>query len=113
MSGFVGFANLNKDVSRDIYIIKDMNSKIQKKAADEEHYYIDKYVNLGYRENINNKKEKQAMSIRYNDVIYSIVYNGQIYNKEEVKKELQELGYEFERRFRYRIIVKWVYSFWN
>lgn len=113
MCGFVGFANLNRDISDYIHIVKDMNSIIQKKTADEEHYYIDKHVNLGYREIIDNKKEKQAMNIRNNDSIYTIVYNGNIYNKEEVKKELEELGYEFERRFRCRSITKWIYSFWN
>ena len=42
------------------------------------------------------------MSVKYNDTTYTMVYNGQIYNKEEIKKDLQDLGYSFKRIFWYR-----------
>lgn len=115
MCGFVGFANLNRDISKDIHIIKEMNLKLQKRGPDEEGYFIDTNVNLGHRRLIiiDAENGKQPMTARYNDNTYTIVYNGQIYNKDEIKKELQELGYEFKRILRYRSIVKSFYSFWN
>ena len=97
MCGFVGFANLKKDISKDIHIIRKMNSKLQKRGPDEEGYYSDNNINLGHAKN-----GKQPMSARYNDTTYTIVYNGQIYNKDEIKEELEELGYQFNRIFRYR-----------
>ena len=115
MTSFVGVVNLNKDISKEIHIVKDMNLKLQKNQAAEKGYYSDASINLGYTKKITstNEKVKQPISIKYNNVTYTMVYNGQIYNKDEIKKELQELGYEFSRRFRYRIIVKGIYSFWN
>lgn len=115
MCGFVGFANLKRDISNDIHIVKEMNSKLQKRGPDEEGYYIDSNINLGHRRLIiiDAKNGKQPMSARYNDTTYTIVYNGQIYNKDEIKRELQDLGYEFNRIFRYRGLIKIIYSFWN
>ena len=115
MCGFVGFANLKRDVSKDIHIVKEMNSKLQKRGPDEEGYYIDSNINLGHRRLIiiDAENGKQPMSAGYNDTTYTIVYNGQIYNKDEIKRELQDLGYEFNRIFRYRGLIKIIYSFWN
>ena len=101
MCGFVGFTNLNKDISKDINIVKIMNSRLQKRGPDEEGYYSDNNINLGHRRLtiIDAKNGKQPMSARYNDTTYTIVYNGQIYNKDEIKIELEELGYDFKRIF--------------
>jgi len=100
MCGFVGFANLNRDISKDIHIVKNMNSKLKKRGLDEEGYFIDTNINLGHRRLIivDAENGKQPMSAKYNDITYTIVYNGQIYNKDELKKELKELGYDFIRK---------------
>lgn len=97
MCGFAGFANLQKDLSEDIHIIKNMNKKLQKRGTDEEGYFFNRNINLGHRRLIiiDEKNGKQPMTIKHNDINYTIVYNGQIYNKQEIKKELQQLGYEF------------------
>ena len=115
MCGFVGFANLRKDISKDISIVKNMNLKLQKRGPDEEGYYTDTNVNMGHRRLIiiDAENGKQPMSVKYNDTTYTMVYNGQIYNKDEIKKELQDLGYNFKRILRYRGTFKSTYSFWN
>lgn len=114
MCGFVGFASLEKDLSKDIHIVKDMNMKLQKRGPDEEGYFFNKNINLGHRRLIiiDAENGKQPMSVKYNDTIYTIVYNGQIYNKNEIKEELKEVGYEFNRIFRYRSSIKSIYSLW-
>ena len=107
MCGFVGFANLDRDISKDIHILKKMNQKIKKRGPDEEGYFTDININLAHRRLIIIDKEngKQPMSVKYNDVVYTIVYNGQIYNKEEIRKDLIEKGFYFIRIFRYRGIA--------
>lgn len=114
MSGFVGFSTFEKDLSKDMHIIKNMNMKLQKRVTYEEGYFFNKNINLGHRKLIvkDAENEKQPMSIKYGDTIYTIVYNGQIYNKSEIKKELQDLGYNFERKFRCRSFNKSIYSLW-
>ena len=108
MCGFAGFANLNKDISNDTYIIKGMNSKIQKRGPDEEGYYTDININLAHRRLaiIDKENGKQPMSVKFNDTTYTIVYNGQIYNKDEIKKELKELGYEFNGYSDTEVLLK-------
>ena len=115
MCGLVGFANLKRDIPNDIHIVKNMNSRLKKRGPDEEGYFFDKNINMGHRRLIiiDAKNGKQPMSARYNDNTYTIVYNGQIYNKEEIKEELQDLGYEFARIFRYRSSFKSIYRIWN
>ena len=101
MCGFVGICNLKRDISNEKEIIKQMNLKLQKRGPDEEGYFLNKNINLGHRRLsiIDKENGKQPMSIKYNDITYTIVYNGQIYNKDEIKKELIELGYSFKRIF--------------
>ena len=115
MCGFVGFSNLEKDLSKDIHIIKNMNMKLQKRGPEEEGYFINKNINLGHRKLtiVDDKNEKQPMSIKYGDAIYTIVYDGKIYNKDEIKRELKEVGYEFSRIFRYRNFIKSLHSLWH
>lgn len=114
MCGFVGFSSFKRDLSRDIHIVKNMNTKLQKGSQHEEEYFYTKKINLGHRKLIvkNVKTINQSMSIKYEDTIYTIVYNGQIYNKDEIRKELKQAGYEFERIFRRRSAIKSIYSFW-
>ena len=108
MCGFVGYANLNKDISKDVYILKEMNLKIKKRGPDEEGYFIDTNINLAHRRLVIIDKEngKQPMSIKHNDVIYTMVYNGQIYNKDEIKEELKTLGYEFKGYSDTEVLLK-------
>lgn len=114
MCGFVGFSDLKRNLSENMSIIKNMNSKLQKRGPDEEGYFLNKNINLGHRRLIIVDAEdgKQPMSIRHNEVTYTIVCNGQLYNKNEIKKELQEIGCKFKRIFRYRNSIKSVYSLW-
>ena len=104
MCGFVGACNLKRDISNEKEIINNMNLKLKKRGPDEEGYYFSKNLNFGHRRLVIIDKEngKQPMSVKYGDISYTIVYNGQIYNKEELKKDLEEKGHLFKRLFRYR-----------
>lgn len=101
MCGFVGVCNLKKDISNDKETIRKMNQKLQKRGPDEEGYFFSKNINLGHRRLviIDKQNGKQPMSVKYNDTTYTMVYNGQIYNKDEIRKDLQDLGYSFKRIF--------------
>lgn len=110
---FVGFCNLKKELCDDISVIKNMNLKFKKTKTEEEKYFFNKNINLGYTMTRHLENTKELMSIKYNDVTYTIIYNGNIYNKDEIKKELQEIGYKFERKFRFRDHIKSFYRIWN
>lgn len=90
MCGFVGFANFNKDISKDKKILENMNQTLSRRGPDEEGYYIDKTVALAHKRLIVIDPEggKQPMMEKYSFGTYVIVYNGQIYNTEELKETL-------------------------
>lgn len=107
MCGFVGFCDLYKDVSNENNVIEKMSYKIKKRGPDEEGYFKDEHIHLGHRRLIilDSENGKQPMTTKYKNSLYTIVYNGQIYNKEELRKELIKRGFEFTRLFRYRSIT--------
>ena len=100
MCGFVGFTNLNRNFdTKDNFIIKSMTKCLAHRGPDEEDFFTSKHTNLGHRRLIilDAENGKQPMSCTYNGTTYTIVYNGQLYNAKDIRKDLIELGYEFNR----------------
>ena len=100
MCGFVGFTNLEKKLNtKDNFIIKDMTRSLAHRGPDEENFFTSTHTNLGHRRLIiiDAKNGKQPMSFTCNNTTYTIVYNGQLYNANDIRNNLIELGYEFNR----------------
>ena len=97
MCGIVGFVNLTKDISNQKNTIIEMNNLIKKRGPDEDGYYYDKHAVLGHKRLIviDPKGGKQPMSVRFNNSVYTIVYNGQLYNTSELRSELEDFGFDF------------------
>ena len=101
MCGFVGFSNLKHDISssENVQTLKILTNSLTHRGPDEEGFFTSKHVNLGHKRLIiiDPENGKQPMSCKYNDNIYTIVYNGQLYNAEDIREKLLNLGYEFNR----------------
>ena len=85
------FGNTNPEISE----IVQMNKAIKHRGPDDEGVLKFQNTILGHvRLSIQDlsDKGKQPMS---NDGRYWIIYNGEIYNFKEIKKELQSLGHKF------------------
>ena len=52
------------------------------------------------------------MTVKYNNCTYSIVYNGQLYNTDELRDELIENGFEFETYSDTEVLLK-SYILWG
>ncbi len=93
MCGFVGY--IDKKV-KDQNVIKKMNAMIVHRGPDDEGYYIDSDINMGFRRLsiIDLKKGKQPMS--NSDSSVTITFNGEIYNFQELREELIKKGYQFK-----------------
>ena len=65
-------------------------------------------VNFGHRRLsvVDIENGKQPMSYKYNDVTYTIVYNGQIYNTEEIRNVLNYNGFEFKGHSDTEVLLK-------
>ena len=92
MCGLVGYVNYKKDISKEKDIIIGMNKTITQRGPDELGYYSGTNIMLGHRRLIVRDPEggKQPMIAKYSFGEYVIVYNGQIYNTDELKKKLDE-----------------------
>lgn len=67
------------------------------RGPDEGGFYLSKNALLGHRRLtiIDPEGGKQPMVKEYNNQKYIVVYNGELYNTPELKKELQTQGYTF------------------
>ncbi len=108
MCGFVGFANFEKDISNEKYILKSMNNTLFRRGPDEQGYYIDKNVALAHKRLVVIDPEggKQPMVEKYSFGTYVMIYNGQIYNTKELKKVLLKNNFELQGHSDTEILLK-------
>jgi asparagine synthase (glutamine-hydrolysing) len=76
-------------------LIRNMCESLQHRGPDESGHYVDKNVGLGHRRLsiIDLSTGQQPMCNSRNDIW--IVFNGEIYNFQELREDLQQRGYTF------------------
>ncbi len=97
MCGIVGFADKKKKKEK-AKIIKDMADMIIHRGPDGEGYYTDDYVALGHRRLSIIDVAGGAQPIYNEDKSLAVIFNGEIYNYQALKKELEEKGYHFQTK---------------
>lgn len=92
MCGIVGFVSSDENKGT---IIKKMTDRISHRGPDEEGYYMDETIALGHRRLsiIDLQGGSQPMVSKNENII--VIFNGEIYNYLELKKELEKYGHEF------------------
>ncbi len=100
MCGFCGFIN-----RKEKNIIKEMNDAIIHRGPDDESYYKDENIAMGFRRLsiIDLKGGRQPIS-NENDTMY-ITFNGEIYNFKEIKKDLIKKGHIFKTNTDTEVIL--------
>ena len=85
MCGFTGYISKKKNKEK---IVKEMNKLIQHRGPDDENYYIDEDIAMAFRRLsiIDLKNGRQPMMNEDESMI--ITFNGEIYNFQELKKDL-------------------------
>lgn len=113
MCGFVGFANLKENISSKTNIY-NMNESISKRGPDEDGYYYEEHICLGHKRLIVVDPDggKQPMSAMKDGNLYTIVYNGQLYNTKELRSELEENGFTFDSYSDTEVLLK-SFIFWK
>lgn len=98
MCGIAGFVNFKNNISEKDKIIKDMTSTLKKRGPDSHGYYISKNALLGHRRLIvvDPTGGAQPMVKIHRGKKYIIVYNGELYNTEDIRKILLKAGYAFD-----------------
>lgn len=104
MCGIVGFSSKNKIGNEVLYA---MMEKIKHRGPDAQGIYINKGVKFGHRRLIVVDPEGGLQPMIYRQTKdFVIVYNGEIYNTDEVRKKLIELGQIFETDSDTEVVLK-------
>jgi len=108
MCGLIGLLDFTKDTSNLKDIVIDMNETLSKRGPDEEGFYYENNVCLAHRRLVVVDPDggKQPMSFQYNDNIYTIIYNGQLYNTNTLMEELKDNGFIFNNHSDTEVLLK-------
>ncbi len=105
MCGIVGFVDKRK-ISEKKDLIKKMADRIIHRGPDQDGYFEDKYVALGHRRlSIIDLSKRGSQPIYNEDKSMVIVFNGEIYNYEEIKKDLINRGHKFKTKTDTEVIL--------
>ncbi|KOS63574.1 asparagine synthase (glutamine-hydrolyzing) [Lysinibacillus agricola] len=100
MCGITGWASFQKDLRTSDRILKLMTQTLNKRGPDDENIWCSEHIAFGHRRLavIDLIGGKQPMKKVHDGANYVITYNGELYNTEELRKELQNRGYVFTTR---------------
>ncbi|MFZ7121811.1 MAG: asparagine synthase (glutamine-hydrolyzing) [Eubacteriaceae bacterium] len=98
MCGIVGWINTNEDISSYSIIINNMMNTLRFRGPDSYGTYIHRNVLLGHRRLIVIDPEggQQPMTKVIGCNKYTVIYNGELYNTEELRDRLSLKGYTFD-----------------
>ena len=98
MCGIVGWVNFEADLTDKTKAIKAMTDTLARRGPDNDGFFFNPNALLGHRRLIVVDPEggRQPMTKRLGDYEYTIIYNGELYNTEDLRKILLVKGYEFE-----------------
>lgn len=98
MCGITGWIDFNLDLTDKKEIISAMTDKLVPRGPDSFGFWLSKNVALGHRRLavIDPQGGKQPMIRRRGRHSYVLVYNGELYNTSEIRRELIARGYTFE-----------------
>lgn len=105
MCGFAGRINFNKKTQIDRTLIKSMCDAIKHRGPDDEGFFIENNVGLGHRRLsiIDLNTGHQPMFNEDGSIV--VVYNGEIYNFPELRKELLDKGHKFQSKTDTEVII--------
>lgn len=110
MCGIVGFVNLKQSIANENYkeILSNMNNCIERRGPDESDLFMSDHVCFGHKRLIVVDPDggKQPMSFAYHGNNYTIIYNGQLYNTNELKEELLKASFTFNSHSDTEVLLK-------
>ena len=97
MCGIVGWVDLNNNIKTKQYMVEKMRDTLTPRGPDSYGIKATNNAVLGHRRLaiVDPKGGLQPMVKNVNDKEYTIVYNGELYNTEEVRSDLLSKGYTF------------------
>lgn len=96
--GITGWIDWHQDLTQQVFIVEKMANSLAKRGPDASNVWSSRHLLLGHTRLIvvDPAGGIQPMSIEKNNHTFTIVYNGELYNTEEIRKELLQRGYSFQ-----------------
>lgn len=97
MCGIAGWIDWERDLRGQKHILQAMANSLYRRGPDDEGFWLTKTAAFAFRRLIVVDPEggKQPMIRKRGNNTYSIVYNGELYNTKEIRRELETLGNQF------------------
>lgn len=98
MCGIAGWINFRRDVTGEHDIIGRMKATMENRGPDAGGSYMSRHAALAHRRLtvVDPEGGAQPMIRKRGSHTYVIVYNGELYNTEDIRAELEERGYTFQ-----------------
>ncbi len=97
MCGITGWIHFKKDLRKESHIVKKMSDTLNRRGPDEKNIWCTTHAVFGHRRLtvVDPVGGKQPMIKTYQSNQYILTYNGELYNTEELRQELQKRGHTF------------------
>lgn len=98
MCGITGWIDWHQDLTQQVFIVEKMVNTLAKRGPDASNIWSSRHLLLGHSRLIvvDPAGGIQPMSIEKNNNTFTLVYNGELYNTEEIRKELLTRGHTFQ-----------------
>ncbi|SEO50078.1 asparagine synthase (glutamine-hydrolysing) [Amphibacillus marinus] len=108
MCGITGIVSFKGNIEDQDTKIKKMTAALVHRGPDQADVYQSKHVLFGHRRLIVVDPEGgcQPMTVEHNGYAYTMVYNGELYNTDQLRQQLMDLGWEFESHSDTEVLLK-------
>ncbi len=111
MCGICGVVNKNGVEPVDRGILSNLVASVRHRGPDDEGIFLEGNLGLGHtRLSIIDLSSKGHQPMEFEDVVIS--YNGEIYNFQQIRKELETLGHRFQSNSDTEVIIR-AYRHWG
>ncbi|MBB6451812.1 asparagine synthase (glutamine-hydrolyzing) [Salirhabdus euzebyi] len=97
MCGITGLVNWKKDLETEREFLQKMTDTLTKRGPDDTQIWVNRHIGFGHKRLavVDLEGGIQPMSREKNGYTYTIAYNGELYNTDEIRQELLKRGYRF------------------
>lgn len=108
MCGITGFIEWNRDLTLDSELLITMTETLALRGPDSTGTWISNPCAFGHRRLsvMDPENGAQPMIIREEDAVFTIVYNGELYNAPELKRELERRGRYFRTQCDTEVLLQ-------
>ncbi len=108
MCGIVGWIDFSRNVHKEHHKLEKMVEAVAHRGPDETGYWYDTHIGFGHQRLIVVDPEggKQPMKEMVDKNRYVLIYNGELYNTEDLRKELLKAGWTFHSHSDTEVLLK-------